>query len=131
MALLFKILSRLPLSWMQSLGSVLGVGVWWLSKNYREEFIRNTQRLGLSKEVVNRARSSAGQMVGELPWMWFRSRSVSCLPHVQWDGIELFEAGLAKGQGVMVLSPHLGCWEIGAQMLAERFGPSHGPLMVM
>ena len=76
MALLFKILSRLPLSWMQSLGSVLGVGVWWLSKNYREEFIRNTQRLGLSKEVVNRARSSAGQMVGELPWMWFRSRSV-------------------------------------------------------
>ena len=131
MAFLFKILSRLPLSWMQSLGSLLGAGVWWLSKSYREEFIRNTQRLGLSQAVVGRARSSAGQMVGELPWMWFRPREVSCLPHVQWDGIELFEAALAKGQGVMVLSPHLGCWEIGAQMLAERFGPSHGPLMAM
>ena len=131
MALLFKLLSRLPLTWMQSIGSLLGAWVWWLSKSYREEFIRNAHRLGLSLDVIQRARASAGQMVGELPWMWFRSRDVSCLPHVQWDGIELFEAGLKKGQGVMVLSPHLGCWEIGAQMLAERFGPSHGPLMAM
>jgi Kdo2-lipid IVA lauroyltransferase/acyltransferase len=131
MVLLFKLLSRLPLTWMQSLGGLLGAGVWWCSKRYREEFISNAKRLGLTPEVIRKARASAGQMVGELPWMWFRPREVSCLPRVQWDGLALFEAGLKRGQGVMVLSPHLGCWEIGAQMLAERFGPSHGPLMAM
>jgi KDO2-lipid IV(A) lauroyltransferase len=37
----------------------------------------------------------------------------------------------ASGRGVVFLTPHLGCFEITAQALAERFAPQHGPLTVL
>ena len=116
---------------MQALGGVLGTLVWWSSKSYREQFKRNADLLDLSPEVRRKALLNAGTMLTELPWMWLRSPSITTQSHVNWDGLELFEASLAKGKGVIILSPHLGCWEIGAQMVAERFGPTHGPMLAM
>lgn len=116
---------------MQALGGVLGTLVWWSSKSYREQFNRNADLLDLSPEVRRKALVNAGAMLTELPWMWLRSPSITTQSHVSWDGLELFEASLAKGKGVIILSPHLGCWEIGAQMVAERFGPTHGPMLAM
>ncbi len=63
--------------------------------------------------------------------MWLRSPKHTTAERVTWDGVELFEEALAKGRGVIILSPHLGCWEIGAQMVAERFGPTHGKMLAM
>lgn len=128
---LFRWLAKIPLPWMQALGGVLGTLVWWSSKSYREQFKRNADLLDLSPEVRGKALVNAGEMLTELPWMWLRSPSITTQSHVSWDGLELFEASLAKGKGVIILSPHLGCWEIGAQMVAERFGPTHGPMLAM
>ena len=128
---LFRWLAKIPLPWMQALGGVLGTLVWWSSKSYREQFKRNADLLDLSPEVRRKALVNAGEMLTELPWMWLRSPSITTQSHVSWDGLELFEASLAKGKGVIILSPHLGCWEIGAQMVAERFGPTHGPMLAM
>ena len=128
---LFRWLAKIPLPWMQALGGVLGTLVWWSSKSYREQFKRNADLLDLSPEVRRKALVNAGTMLTELPWMWLRSPSITTQSHVSWDGLELFEASLAKGKGVIILSPHLGCWEIGAQMVAERFGPAHGPMLAM
>jgi len=128
---LFRWLAKIPLPWMQALGGVLGTLVWWSSKSYREQFNRNADLLDLSPEVRRKALVNAGAMLTELPWMWLRSPSITTQSHVSWDGLELFEASLAKGKGVIILSPHLGCWEIGAQMVAERFGPTHGPMLAM
>jgi Kdo2-lipid IVA lauroyltransferase/acyltransferase len=128
---LFRWLAKIPLPWMQALGGVLGTLVWWSSKSYREQFKRNADLLDLSPEARRKALVNAGAMLTELPWMWLRSPSITTQSHVSWDGLELFEASLAKGKGVIILSPHLGCWEIGAQMVAERFGPTHGPMLAM
>ncbi len=47
--------------------------------------------------------------------------------HVRFDGLEHFQAARAKGRGVLLLTAHLGNWELGA--LAH--GAVVGPLSVM
>lgn len=127
----FRWLAKIPLPWMQFLGGGLGVVVWWISKRYRQQFNANADLLHLGAKVRREAAMNAGKMLAELPWMWLRDPMITTAAHVTWDGLELFEASLAKGKGVIILSPHLGCWEIGAQMVAERFGPTHGPMLAM
>ena len=41
---------------------------------------------------------------------------------VGWEGASLIEAAMAHGSGVLFLTPHLGCFEITAQAVAQRFG---------
>jgi KDO2-lipid IV(A) lauroyltransferase len=38
---------------------------------------------------------------------------------------------MQAGKGAIIMSPHLGAWEIGAQAIAEKFGPAHGPLVAL
>lgn len=61
-----------------------------------------------------------GKNASELPWLWCRPlhevlSSVQACP-----GLEHVEAARARGQGVIILTPHLGCFEIIALYLAER-----------
>ena len=54
------------------------------------------------------------------------------LPKVaRWDGIEVFEAALASRQGVIMIVPHLGSWEMYGQAVGERFVDAHGPLTAL
>ncbi len=131
MLTLFRLLSRIPLTWMQVLGGALGWLVWALSPSYRRQFLANAQAAGLSWSDVRPAVTAAGCMVAELPWVWMRPHSSQVLSRMAWDGAEHMEAGLKAGKGVIVLSPHIGCWEIGAQALTERFGPTHGPMVAL
>ncbi|MDO5654125.1 MAG: lysophospholipid acyltransferase family protein, partial [Brachymonas sp.] len=43
----------------------------------------------------------------------------------------IIEEAYASGKGIVFLTPHLGCFEITAQMVAERFSPRYGDLTVM
>jgi KDO2-lipid IV(A) lauroyltransferase len=116
---------------MQAMGVLVGVCVWSCSKRYRQNFEQNANLLHLTRKQRFWALVNAGTMVMELPWMWLRDEHIQVTQRVQWDGVAHFEQALLRGKGVIVLSPHMGCWEIGAQMLAERFGPNHGPMLAM
>jgi KDO2-lipid IV(A) lauroyltransferase len=131
MSFLFRVLARLPLRLMQAVGAMLGWLVWVLSPRYRRQLRENLIAAGLPLSVQREAIASAGRMVAELPWLWMRPHDQGVLQRVEWDGVELFEAGMRAGRGVIITSPHLGCWEIGAQAFAERYGPQHGPLVAM
>ena len=48
----------------------------------------------------------------------------------QWQGAELIDAALAAGRGLVLLTPHLGCFEVTAQAYAERFGATQ-PITVL
>jgi len=127
----FEFLARAPLSWMQRLGAVLGWLVWWLSPAYRRNFKANVQAAGVAWRDARPAVSAMGAMVAELPWVWMRPHSAKLEGLVRWDGAEHFEAAMQAGKGVIVMSPHLGSWEMGAQAIAEKFGPSYGPLVAL
>ena len=128
---LFVWLSRMPLAWMQRVGAVLGWWVWALSPRYRQHFKANVQAAGVPWRDARPAISAMGMMVAELPWVWMRSTSYPLGDVVRWDGAEHFEAAMLAGKGAIVMSPHLGCWEIGAQAIAEKFGPRFGPLVAL
>ena len=130
-SLIFRVLARLPLQLMQAVGAALGWGVWAMSPRYRRQMRENLIEAGLPLSIEREAIASAGRMVAELPWLWMRPHGQGVLDRVDWDGAEHFEAGLRAGRGVIIMSPHLGCWEIGAQAFAERYGPQYGPLVAM
>jgi KDO2-lipid IV(A) lauroyltransferase len=64
-------------------------------------------------------------MALELPRLWF-GRPVS----IEWDGAGHIEAALARGKGLLLLTPHLGSFEVTAQAYAQRFGPRQ-PMTVL
>jgi KDO2-lipid IV(A) lauroyltransferase len=49
---------------------------------------------------------------------------------VTWHGAEHIEAGLAAGCGIVLLTPHMGSFEVAAQAYAERFG-ARQPITVL
>ena len=128
---LFLLLARIPLPVMQRLGAVLGWLVWWISPTYRRNFHANVQAAGVSWQQARPAIAAIGAMVAELPWVWMRPHTAKLEGLVKWDGAEHFEAAMHAGKGAIIMSPHLGAWEIGAQAIAEKFGPAHGPLVAL
>jgi Kdo2-lipid IVA lauroyltransferase/acyltransferase len=131
MTRLFRFLALIPLRWMQGLGAGLGWLVWLVSPAYRRQFQRQIQFAGLTWAQTRGAVSGTGKMVAELPWLWARAQGQSVLPRVQWEGLAFFEAAMQNGKGVILLSPHLGCWEMGGQALAEKLGPDFGDLLAL
>ena len=131
MTALFRLLARLPLPWLQTLGVGLGWLVWWSSPTYRRRFLQNTQAAGLRWDQVKPAVAAAGMVLAELPWLWMRPGAKRLDVPLHWDGLNHLTDALQQGRGMILLSPHLGCWELGAQMMAEHLGPVHGPMWVM
>jgi len=64
----------------------------------------------------------AGRMVAETPCLWLRPAAQPLAPAVQWRNAERIEQALAAGRGLVLLTPHLGAFEVIAQAYAERFG---------
>ena len=122
----FRFFSGWPLWALHALGHAVGWLAWLLSPTYRRRFIQNARQAGLGWPQVWPAIGHAGAMSTELPRLWF-GRPVP----VQWADDRAAVQAYAGGQGVIFLTPHLGCFEVTAQALAERFSAQHGPLTVL
>jgi len=118
---LFRLLSRLPLRLLHAFGWLAGWLTYAASPTYRRRFQSNVAIAGLPWGQARPAIAEAGRMIAELPWLWLRPASEPLGDAVRWEGAELIDAALARGQGLILLTPHLGCFEICAQAYAERF----------
>jgi Kdo2-lipid IVA lauroyltransferase/acyltransferase len=126
MILLFRCLSVLPLWFLHAVGALLGWLSYLLSGVYRARFVANARQAGFSASQVRAAVGHAGRMVTELPRLW-----MGAAPHFEWRGTELVDAHYARGKGVLFLTPHLGCFEVTAQGLAQRYAAQYGDLTVL
>lgn len=127
MLLLFRWVSRLPLGLLHALGAACGWLVWLLSPTYRRRIRENSAQAGFPFARIRGCIAHAGRMVFEIPRLWFGPP----VP-VQWGrGLALLEQSYARRGGVIFLTPHLGCFEITAQMLRQRFSSQYGPLTVL
>lgn len=122
----FGFFSRWPLWALHALGSVGGWLAWLFSGAYRRRFLANARRAGVAWADVWRAVGQAGRMSAELPRLW-----LGRTPRLSWADDRAAVAAYASGQGVLFLTPHMGCFEITAQALALRFSERHGPLTVL
>jgi KDO2-lipid IV(A) lauroyltransferase len=115
---LFRALAVLPLWLLHGIGVVLGWLAFLGSPTYRHRFAANARQAGYGLGEVRGAVAAAGRLVAEAPRLWF-----GAAPRVLWSGSELIDAALARGRGIVFLTPHLGCFEATAQGYAGRFGP--------
>ena len=122
----FRFFSHWPLWALHALGHVGGWLAWLLSGVYRQRFMANARQAGLGLGQVAPAIGHAGAMSAELPRLWFGAP----VP-VQWADDRAAVQAYASGCGVLFLTPHLGCFEVTAQALAQRFGAQHGDLTVL
>jgi KDO2-lipid IV(A) lauroyltransferase len=73
-----------------------------------------------------RAIRETGKTIFELPKIWLRPNAEVVRRVTRVSGWELIDAGVAAGRGIVLLTPHLGCFEITAQYCA-----SHRPITVL
>lgn len=129
MRFLFRLLSLLPLPVIHLLGGLAGFVVYLVSPTYRRHLHEN-MALALGQGEAARWRwaavAAAGRMSLELPRIWLKSLEVAVVQVVEVSGWDVVEAALAKGKGIVFLTPHLGCFEITAQYYA-----THAPITIL
>lgn len=128
---LFRFLALCPLWLLQGLGAVAGWIAYLASPTYRRRFDANVRQAGLPAAKARGAVAAAGRMIFEMPAMWRAGSMDRLASRVRIEGEAHVEAALAQGRGVLILTPHMGCFEITAQAYGARFGPTHGPVTVL
>ncbi|KQW46253.1 MULTISPECIES: lysophospholipid acyltransferase family protein [unclassified Roseateles] len=131
MGLVFRWLSRVPLALLHALGALLGWVVYGASGDYRRRFKANVAQAGIRWADARPAIAAAGRMAAELPWLWIATKREPLGAKLRWDGAELLAATLEQKRGLIVMTPHMGCFEMCAQAIAERFTTPEAPITVL
>lgn len=118
LVILFRLLSALPLPVLHAAGATLGWLVYWASPSYRRRLRDNIGRAGYSQHL-SQAILESGKSILELSFVWCAppARVSACVSVENWPSVQ---TALDAGNGVIFLTPHLGCFEIIAQSIALR-----------
>jgi Kdo2-lipid IVA lauroyltransferase/acyltransferase len=118
--------ARLPWRWLRALGDAIA-WLWWRSGGRESRVaLRNLelaypdllpgQRDALQREIL---RTTARQALETLR-LWTRPHDENLRLIRETQGVELFDAAIASGKGVIVAAPHYGNWELLNQWLAAH-----------
>lgn len=123
MKCLIYLISRLPLNFLRLVGRWVGALIYCFDQRYQAEINRNLTRAGLYSETMARAvaREQGAQAI-EAPWVWGRSRKeVLSKCRIDDASVAVLNEALTSGRAIVFLTPHLGCYEVGPMMVAERW----------
>jgi Kdo2-lipid IVA lauroyltransferase/acyltransferase len=127
MYLLFRMIAALPLRTVQALGTTLARLAFLLSARERTRLEQNLHQAGYDDaRLRNAAIAEAGKTLLEMPWLWTRPQDEVVKLVRSVEGDQLVHEALARGKGVIYLTPHLGAFEVAAQYAA-----SHAPITAM
>ena len=121
-----RLAGRCPLRQVHAVGAAIGHLSWWLHGRSRRLAERNLSLVLTQESTENRQRLAreclveTGRSLAEVAALWGTdpARSLARVHEVR--GLELFDAALAAGRGLIVAAPHLGCWELLNYWLAHR-----------
>ena len=120
-SLLLRCLAHLPLAALHRLGSVLGWAIYGMSPTYRRHLRENLAAARYDDaRLRRRAIAAAGQLVMELPALWFRppDKVLALVKEVHGEAAVL--AAQRAGKAILFLTPHMGAFEVAAQYAATR-----------
>ena len=126
-SVLLRLIGKLPLPLLHALGSVLGWVIYGTSPTYRRNLKANLQQAGYRDSRTRReAIASAGKMLAELPALWFRPHARVAALVRETVGVDEVLAARAQGKPLLLLTPHMGCFEVTSQ-----FAATHMPITVL
>ncbi len=123
-------LSRRSLRFLHALGAGAGWLAYAGSASYRARLRANAALAGVDTQARRASVAEAGKLLAELPRLWLRPREQAINDPVRWEGAELIEQVLDQGRGLILLTPHMGSFEVAAQAYAQRFG-TRKPITVL
>ena len=119
---LVRWISRWPLALLHALGGPLGWLVWALSPTYRRRLAANARLAGVTAAALRQSVAEAGRMASELPWLWLRPHEEAIGDRIRWVDPGFLDEAVAARRPIVLLTPHMGSFEVSAQAYAERFG---------
>jgi KDO2-lipid IV(A) lauroyltransferase len=123
---LLRLLGRMPLPLLHRAGAALGWLVYWLNPTYAERIRANLHASGVGGDDARRgallraAIGEAGKGMMELLAVWFGSDERVAGLVAASDGWEVARAAHARGKGIIIVTPHLGCFEMVGLFVARR-----------
>lgn len=126
-----RLFARLPLPIIHGLGSLAGWIIYLLDRKLARRARSNLADISLHSELslrqlVLRSIRESGKGLTESFAIWFREPQQSLQLVQECRGWQHVETALATGNGIIFLTPHLGCFEITAQYYA-----AHHPMSVL
>ena len=124
---LASLFARLPLPFVHLLGVGLGWAAYGLAPSYRKRLREN---LGASRIAENSEQLKAliranvaesGKAILELPFVWLRPTDDVLAKVRVADGWQAVQTAHAEGKGLIMLTPHLGSFELIGRYLAAQF----------
>ncbi len=119
---LIRWISGWPLGLLHAFGGVLGWIVWLASPTYRRRLRSNAELAGVAPRDWRRSIAEAGRMVAETPWLWLRADDGVLDPLVTWRNVEALDDFVAQGRPLVLLTPHMGSFEVAGRAFAMRYG---------
>ena len=117
-----KAVASLPLAAAQVLGGFLGVLAYIGSKQYRTLFRTQYEAVVQSHQlpfVLWTAVANSGKLFSDCLWIWKNPQKAVKLVEIQnWDVVE---SAINEGHGLVMLTPHLGGFEVIPRVLAQHF----------
>lgn len=123
---LLRLLARLPLRWHYAVGALLGWLAYLSSPRYRARLRENLRKSGLCTDQADYRRilraniAEAGRQGAEFIPLWYRDATDVCLLVRSCKGEDQVMEAYRQGRGVVLLTPHLGCFEVSAIYAAQR-----------
>lgn len=124
---LLRLFAKLPLAWLHSAGAMLGWLSYHASPSYANRLRENLHSGGAwqsqeeYKKLIKTNVLEAGKASAELAWVWFRPQTESAASVRKVSGWDVVEAARSQGRGLILLTPHIGCFEIISQYLSLKF----------
>ena len=118
LAFMLKLLAKLPLCVVHLLGAALGWASYLSYKKYAKLINQNLKLSGLARDEISFKKtlhsniSETGKAFLETFAIWFKDYLKLKKWYQGCTGWEHVESALAKGKGIIFLTPHLGCFEI-------------------
>ena len=118
-----RLVSRLPLGWIEKLGAVTGWLIYRLVPSRRRVTRINIKQAYPDyseteiRQLLRASYRSLGISVYEMALAWWADRDF-LRRHCSVDGMEHLEQALAKGRGVILLTGHFSTLEIGGILMA-------------
>jgi len=121
-----RLASLLPLPINHLLGSGLGKLAWWLNSKPRKITQQNLQLCFPSMEPAERKRLAkrslehTGRQLMECAWIWHRPPIAIANMIREKRGEQLLIDAISQPNGVLVVSPHIGNWELCSLHLSQH-----------